>query len=85
MPDPLEITLARIETKLDQAIADGRDHEARLRQLEAHDVASLKATITELTSAVEGLQRWRWLITGAAAAAGGGIGAITTALANHVV
>lgn len=51
-----------------------RDHEARLRTLEGYKTADHEQRITSL-------ERWRWVLTGAAAAAGGGVGAgITAAL-----
>ena len=81
MPDPLEVILARVETKLDSALAQGRDHEGRLRELEAHDVSTLRETVAKLTEAVDALQRWRWILTGAAAVSGGSVGA----LVQHLV
>lgn len=72
MPDPVEVALARIETKLDTVIGQGRDHEDRLRAVEGHDLATLRDTVRQLTEHVQSLQRWRWLMTGAAAAAGAG-------------
>ena len=34
MSDPVEVVLARIETKLDRAISDHEDHEKRIRKIE---------------------------------------------------
>lgn len=52
-PDELPaVTLARIETKLDNAISLGSDHERRLRLIEAgpdqRDYDSLTARVTSL-------------------------------------
>lgn len=83
-PDPIPVTLARIETKLDQAIKSSEDHETRIRDLEAHDLSALRETVAEVSAAVAGLQRWRWIVTGAAAAAGGGAGAVG-AVVQHLL
>ena len=69
----LAVTLARVESKLDNITAAGADREVRLRILESHDTASHGRRIAAL-------ERWRWTVTGAAAAAGAGVGTITTAL-----
>lgn len=83
MPDPIEVTLARVETKLDQALSQGKDHESRIRDLEGHDLATLRSTIDKLNEAVSALQKWRWILTGAAAVSGGGVGAIVQQFASR--
>lgn len=65
--------LARIETKLDTALRDVEDHETRLRALEAIVPKDHEARLRKLERAL-------WLSAGAAAAAGGGIGATASAL-----
>jgi hypothetical protein len=68
VPDPIEIALARIEVKLDEAIRAREDHEARLRAVEAHDVAAMKQEQAKFAAALDGLSTWRWQVIGSAAA-----------------
>jgi hypothetical protein len=76
----LAVVQARIEAKLDGVVGATADHEQRLRALEATGAVEHGRAIDALTAQVASLQRWRWLLTGAAAAAGTGGGALTTAL-----
>jgi hypothetical protein len=73
--------LARIDVKLDQLLARDDDHETRIRTLEQRSdshraVEDLKAEMEKLQTRVAGLERFRWLITGAAAGAGGIVGSL---------
>ena len=73
MSDSTEVMLARIETKLDTALAAVADHETRMRGLEA-------VNHTDHETRLRKLERAMWLSAGAAAAAGGGIGATLSAV-----
>jgi hypothetical protein len=53
---------------------DLSDHEARLRVLEARPIDP------SIPGRVRALERFRWLVTGAAAAGGGVVGGIVTAI-----
>jgi hypothetical protein len=78
------VTLARIETKLDGVLSQGADHESRIRKLESidHDarIAVLEKHSTTSGSDIEGrlraLEKWRFVVMGALAAAGGTFGAL---------
>lgn len=81
--------LVAVETKIDIVLArlgDGHtDHEARLRALEARpdnsrELAEHAADLAQVTNRVATLEKWRWLITGAAAAGGGTLGAFFASL-----
>lgn len=76
--------LVAVETKIDIVLArlgDGyADHEGRLRALElrpdrTRELADHAADLAQLTSRIAQLERFRWLLTGAAAAGGGTLGA----------
>lgn len=69
----LALAVARIEGKLDGALAAATDHETRLRGLEAVNHSDHETRIRRLERAL-------WMSAGAAAAAGGGIGATLSAL-----
>ena len=81
--------LVAVETKIDIVLVrlgDGHtDHETRLRILEAkpdtaRELADHTADIAQLTKRIAGLERFRWVMTGAAATGGGAFGALLTPL-----
>lgn len=79
-PDAVQL-LTRLEVKVDSLLARDDDHEARLRALE-HRAATPHEQHTDKLADHEirlrGLERWRWLVTGIAAAGGGAVGAAAT-------
>lgn len=78
------VTLARMEGKLDGALATLGGHTVALSELDkavhAHDtdLAVLKAA--SLPSRVTSLERKVWMAAGAAAALGGGLGTLASRL-----
>lgn len=63
--------LARIDTKLDTAVAGHTDHEQRLRVQEDVVPKDLRDQLKVIRAELEQLKKLRWMITGAAVAAGG--------------
>lgn len=81
-PDAVQL-LTRLEVKVDSLLARDDDHEARLRALEQKAVPPHEQHAEKLAdheTRLRGLERWRWLMTGIAAAGGGAIGAAATTL-----
>ena len=70
-----QVILTRIETKLDTALSDLEDHEIRIRNVESNNHIDHESRLRKLERAL-------WLSAGAAAAAGGGIGASLSAVLN---
>ena len=81
-PEAVQL-LTRLEVKVDSLLARDDDHEARLRVLEQRAIPPHEQHEKQLAdheSRLRGLERWRWLITGIAAAGGGAVGAAATTL-----
>lgn len=84
-PDAVQL-LTRLEVKVDSLLARDDDHEARLRALEQRAATPPEPPSTHVEKLADhevrlrGLERWRWLMTGIAAAGGGAIGAAATTL-----
>ncbi len=76
----LAIGQARIEGMLTPLVSASADHETRLRKLEDAGIIEHGQKIKDLTDLVDSLQRWRWILTGAAAATGSGGGALVATL-----
>jgi uncharacterized protein involved in exopolysaccharide biosynthesis len=81
-PDPVAIVLARLEVKLDNALATQSDQGGRLKSLEeqqaAHSTEIAVLQAASLPSRIAALEKKLWMAAGAAAAAGGGAGAIVS-------
>jgi hypothetical protein len=80
-------TVTSLREAIDRQDAGRADHEARLRALEgrreidhASEIDSLNIEVKALKTEVSGLQRIRWMATGAAFVLGGGGGALATKL-----
>lgn len=58
-----------------------RDHENRLRMIESTRMAA--ADVAKLEDRVRELEKWRWLVLGAAVAGGGGAAALARAVLGH--
>jgi hypothetical protein len=81
--------LVAVETKIDIVLVrlgDGHtDHEARIRALEARpdharELAEHTADMAQISGRIRGLERFRWVMTGAAATGGGALGALVAQL-----
>jgi hypothetical protein len=68
------VILARMEVKLDTALATGTDHEVRLRSLEVHT----DPRVSDHETRIRGLEHAKWLLVGFAAALGGSAGAVVS-------
>lgn len=69
----IALSVARMEGKLDGVLAQGADHESRLRKLELAGGADHEPRIRSLERAL-------WAVGGAGAVTGGGIAAIISKL-----
>lgn len=80
--DAVRDRLVAVETKLDivlgQVTGVHQDHETRLRALESR--ADTVAMVRENTARIRALERFRWVVTGAAATGGGALGALVAQL-----
>ena len=70
------VILARMEVKLDHALANVTDHESRIRVLEDHD----DPRTTDHETRIRSLEQAKWILAGFAAALGGGSGAVISKL-----
>lgn len=66
------VILARMEVKLDHALANVTDHESRIRVLEDH----VDPRTTDHEGRIRSLEQAKWILAGFAAALGGGSGAV---------
>lgn len=73
------VILARMEVKLDHALANVTDHETRIRVLEDHKVPE----IPDHEARIRALERKVWVASAVVGTAGGGLGALLTALAKQ--
>ena len=81
--DSTDVILARIETKLDNVIQQGRDHETRLRRIESIDHESRLKSLETMTVAtgvdyetrLRKIERIMWIAVGLGATGGGIAGA----------
>ena len=88
MPDanaevPAEATaviLARMEVKLDHALANVTDHESRIRVLEDHQAPE----IADHEARLRVLERKVWIASGVAGGVGGGLGALVAAIVKTI-
>lgn len=74
----VETQLAVINTKLDTLLIQRDDHETRLRELEKD--RETPGERKERDDTIAALVRFKWLLVGAAAAAGGIAGRVAQAL-----
>lgn len=77
-PSSVEAQLAVISTKLDLLIAQRDDQEIRLRAQETHEHADVRDHESRLRS----LERFKWLVVGAAVLSGGSAVATLVQLAG---
>jgi len=68
------VILARMEVKLDHALANVTDHESRIRVLEDH----VDPRTTDHEGRIRSLEQAKWILAGFAAALGGGAGSLMT-------
>lgn len=80
-------TVTSLREAIDRQDAGRADHETRIRTLEgrrdtdhADEIQELKKQVGDLKDEVTGLQKIRWMATGAALVIGGGSGALITKL-----
>lgn len=69
--DTIRDLLIEIKTKVDILVTQHGDHETRLRAVEQRPSVDPTATLTDHETRIRALERARWLLVGAAAAAGG--------------
>jgi len=93
--------LARIDVKLDQLLARGDDHEARLRvveqraepqrehavllQQQANEITELKGELAEQKKELGDVQRVRWQVTGLIAGLAAGGGGVVGSLVTNML
>ena len=89
MPDPTvaevpgestAVILARMEVKLDHALANVTDHESRIRVLEDHQ----SPEVADHESRLRILERKVWVASGVAGGVGAGLTALVTAIAKSL-
>lgn len=87
MPEPTEapgeataVILARMEVKLDHALANVTDHESRIRVLEDHQ----SPEIADHEGRIRILERKVWVASGVAGGVGAGLSALITAIAKTI-
>ena len=68
------VILARMEVKLDHALANVTDHETRIRVLEDH----VDPRTADHETRIRSLEQAKWVLAGFAAALGGGAGAVAS-------
>ena len=85
MPDAIDIPaestaviLARMEVKLDHALANVTDHETRIRVLEDHQ----SPEIADHEGRIRVLERKVWVASGVAGGVGAGLSALITTIAK---
>lgn len=74
------VILARMEVKLDHALANVTDHESRIRVLEDHQ----SPEIQDHESRLRVLERKVWIASGVAGGVGGGLGALVAAIVKTI-
>ena len=74
------VILARMEVKLDHALANVTDHESRIRVLEDHQ----SPEIQDHESRLRMLERKVWVASGVAGGVGAGLTALVTAITKTI-
>lgn len=70
------VILARMEVKLDHALANVTDHESRIRVLEDHR----SPEVDDHEKRIRVLEKKVWIASGLAGGVGGGLGALIAAI-----
>lgn len=74
------VILARMEVKLDHALANVTDHESRIRVLEDHQ----SPEIVDHESRIRVLEKKVWVASGIAGGVGAGLSALITAVSKSL-